>query len=89
MFSRKAVLPVDFNTEVKDVEMVLDDSNKAENKSTNGAVYTKLLKVVKANIVKALRKQKAYYDKRHYIKGSYTYLCTYTGRHVIYMLTYK
>ena len=24
------------------------------------------------------------YDNRHYIKGRYTYLCTYTGRHVTY-----
>ena len=72
MFSRKAVLPIDINTEVKDVEMVLDDFNKAEdNPADNMAAHGKLLEEAKANIVKAQKKQKEYYDKRHYVKGSY------------------
>ena len=69
--------------------MALDDYNKAEDKSADGAAYTKLLEEAKANIAKAQKKQKEYYDKRHYIKGSYTYLCKYTSRYVTYILTNK
>ena len=77
MFSRKAVLPIDINTEAKDVEMVLADFNKAEDKSADGiAAHTKLLEEAKANIVNAQKKQKEYYGKRHCIKG--TYVHTYT-----------
>ena len=89
MFSRKAVLPIDINTEAKDVEMALDDFNKAEDKSADGAAHAKLLEEAKANIAKAQKKQKEYYDKRHYIKGSYMHLCKYTSRHVTYILTNK
>ena len=68
--------------------MASDDFNEAEYNSTDSAAYTKLLES-KANIVKAQKKQKGCYDNRHYIKSSYTYLCTYTGRYVtyIYLLT--
>ena len=87
MFSRKAVLPIDINTEAKNVEMVLDDFNKAEDKSADGrAARTKLLEEAKANIVKAQKKQKEYYDKRHCTKGSYMH--TYGVRHVNYIATY-
>ena len=87
MFSCKAVLPIDINTEAKNVEMVLDDFNKAEDKSADGrAARTKLLEEAKANIVKAQKKQKEYYDKRHCIKGSYMH--TYGVRHVNYIATY-
>ena len=89
MFSRKAVLPIDINTEAKDVEMALDDFNKAEDKSADGAAYAKLLEEAKANIAKAQKKQKEDYDKRHYTKGSYTHLCKYISRHVTYILTNK
>ena len=57
MFSHKAVLSIDINTEAKNVEMVLDDFNKAEDKSADGrAARTKLLEEAKANTVKAQKK---------------------------------
>ena len=72
MFLRKAVLPIDINAEAKDAEIMLDNLKATDDsdKSADGiAAHTKLLEEAKANIVKAQKKQKQYYDKKHCIKG--------------------
>ena len=72
MFSQKAVLPIDINAEAKDAEIMLDNLKATDDsdKSADGiAAHTKLLEEAKANIVKAQKKQKQYYDKKHCIKG--------------------
>ena len=80
MFFRKAVLPIDINTEATDVETVLKEFNEAQDKSDDGmksslAAHRKLLEAVKANIVKAQGKQKEHYDKKYCIKGTDIRIC--------------
>ena len=75
MFFRKAVLPIDINTEATDVETVLKEFNEAQDKLDDGmkssqAAHRKLLEAAKVNIVKAQGKQKEHYDKKHCIKGT-------------------
>ena len=78
MFLRKAVLPIDINADAKDAEIMLDNLNATDDsdKSADGiAAHTKLLEEAKANIVKAQKKQKQYYDKKHCIKGIHICKC--------------
>ena len=75
MFFRKAVLPIDIDTEANDVEKILKHFNEAQEIANEGikrsqAAYSKLLETAKGNIVKAQGKQKYYYDKKHCIKGT-------------------
>ena len=52
------------------------DNLKATDDSDKSADGIKLLEEAKANIVKAQKKQKQYYDKKHCIKGMH--ICMYT-----------
>ena len=81
MFFRKAVLPIDINTEANDVETILKDFNEAQDMSDDGlkrsqTAHRKLLEAAKANIVKAQGKQKEHYDKKHCIKGTDIYVAS-------------
>ena len=81
MFFRKAVLPIDINTEANDVETILKDFNEAQEISDDGmkrsqTAHGKLLEAAKANIVKAQGKQKEHYDKKHCIKGTDIYVAS-------------
>ena len=59
MFGRKPLLPIDVNTEKKDVAMLLNEYHGTQNLSLakKREVHQKLLKTAKANITKAQQKQ--------------------------------
>ena len=72
MFGRKAVLPVELETENASPEEMLEKFNNAPKMESNAAFFTKVIKTrsaildkAKENIAAAQEKQRAHYNRKH------------------------
>jgi len=68
MFGRIARLPIDFNAPLKynaNEQLQQFCASKDPDKDIQDAIQKKTNETIKANIEKAQKKQKEYYDKRH------------------------
>ena len=72
MFGRKAVLPVELETENASPEEMLEKFNNAPTMESNAAFFTKVIKTrsaildkAKENIAAAQEKQRAHYNRKH------------------------